>query len=62
MPYITTFEKMAEKKAYAKARKEGERNTTLEIAQKMLMENLPIDTIIRITGLKKKDLQPLLQQ
>jgi hypothetical protein len=62
MPYVTTFEQMAAKKARVEALKEGKKNTTMELAQKMLIENFPMDAIIRITGLKKKDLQPLLQQ
>ncbi len=70
MPYVTSFEKIGEKRGEKRGitigrmeeRKEGKKNYALETAKKMMMDNLPIDTILKYTGLKKKDLQPLLQQ
>ena len=50
MAYVTSFEKIGSKK------------TTLEIATRMLMDNLPIDMIIRITGLKKGQVTRLMKE
>ncbi len=69
MAYVTSFqkigEKIGEKRGRAKGRVEGiakgSKNTAFKTARKMLKENFPIDTIIRLTGLSKDEVQPLLQ-
>lgn len=48
------------KRGLEKGLKDGKRQTTEEIAKKMLEENLPINMVVKITGLSKRKIQQLL--
>ncbi len=49
----------ASKKAEEKGKKAGERKAKLETAEKMLEKEIPIETIIEITGLTKEEIMNL---
>jgi hypothetical protein len=51
MPYITSIEQMAEAK--------GDERRQQSIALKMIQENIPLETIARITDLTIEQLQQL---
>ena len=46
-------------KGIEKGRKEGEQQNKKEIAKKMLVEKIDINTIIKITGLTKEEIEKL---
>ena len=46
-------------KGKAEGKAEGIKEKTIEIAKNMLKENIDLDTIFRVTGLTKKDIQAL---
>ncbi len=54
MSYVTSFEKIGEKR--------GIKKNALENAKKMLVENLPIEMILRITGLAKGQVTRLMKE
>lgn len=45
--------------AEEKGLKEGEKKKAIEIARNMLEENIPFNTIIRMTGLSKEDIDKI---
>ena len=49
----------AKKEGIEKGKAEGTKEKTIEIAKNMLKENIDLDTIFRVTGLTKKDIQTL---
>jgi predicted transposase/invertase (TIGR01784 family) len=55
MPYVTSIERMAEAKGEAK----GDERRQQSIALKMIQENIPLETIARITELTIEQLQQL---
>ncbi len=52
---------MDEKAIYDKGLEDGEKEKAIEIARKMLNENIEIETIARITGLNKKEIEQINQ-
>jgi predicted transposase/invertase (TIGR01784 family) len=65
MSYVTSWERIARKKGIIDGRVEGRvkgiKENKLETAKKMLMDNLPIDTIAKYTDLAKDEIRPLMQ-
>ncbi|MCX6581197.1 MAG: hypothetical protein NT166_13555 [Candidatus Aminicenantes bacterium] len=64
MPYVTSWERIARKKALAEGRVKERVNvkkTKLETAKKMVKDNFPIDAIAKYTGLAKDEIRPLMQ-
>ena len=60
--YVTNMEGAKEegiKQGKKEGRKEGEKNAKIEMAKKMLAEKIPIETIIKITNLKKEEIEKL---
>jgi predicted transposase/invertase (TIGR01784 family) len=55
MKYVTTIERMAEERGGEKARTEERRS----LALKMLQENIPLETIARITEFTIAQIQQL---
>ncbi|HLP61903.1 MAG TPA: hypothetical protein VK186_23880 [Candidatus Deferrimicrobium sp.] len=64
MPYVTSWERLARKKALAegrvKGRVKGIKENKLETAKKMLMDKFPIDAVAKYTGLAKDEIKPLM--
>ena len=58
MSYVTSFEKIGEKRGIVK----GSKMNALENARKMLMDNLPIEAIIKYTGLAKGQITRLMKE
>ena len=54
---INPVERYCYNKGREEGIKEGEQNTKLEIAKKLLAEGHTIDYVSKISGLSKKDLQ-----
>ena len=67
MPYVTSWERMAkeEGKKIGNERgvrigeEKGDRNARLEVAKQMMLENFPMDTIVKLTGLPLTELTDL---
>ena len=66
MPYVTSIASgtLCQRQAYANANErmgieQGEDRATQKIAINMLQENIPLETIARITGLTIEQLQQL---
>jgi hypothetical protein len=57
MPYVTSWERIARKKALA----EGIKKTKLATAKKMVKDKFPIDAVAKYTGLAEKEIKPLMQ-
>lgn len=57
--YIEDAENRGIKKGIEKGRKEGEKKAKLEYVKRMLDEKIPIETIIKITGLTKEEIEKL---
>jgi len=55
MPHVTTWERTAEKRG----EKIGERKGKLETARRMLSDDVPIDRIIKYTGLTEEEIKGL---
>ena len=55
MPHVTTWERTAEKRG----EKIGERKGKLETARRMLNDDMPIDRIIKYTGLTEEEIKGL---
>jgi predicted transposase/invertase (TIGR01784 family) len=55
MKYVTAIERMAEARGEERARAQERR----EIALNMLKDNLPLEQILRLTGLTSEQLQQL---
>lgn len=63
--YVTNMEGAKEdgiQQGRKEGRKEGEKNAKIEMAKKMLAEKIPIETIIKITNLKKEEIEKLEKQ
>ena len=56
--YVTNMEG-AKEEGIKQGKKEGEKNEKIEMAKKMLAEKIPIETIIKITNLKKEEIENL---
>jgi len=56
MPYVTSWERLARKKALV----EGIKKNKLATAKKMLKDNFPIDAVAKYTGLAKNEIKPLM--
>lgn len=56
MTYVTSWERIAEKRG----RKEGKKEGIIETAMRMLNDNVPIESIARYTGLDEKSIRNLL--
>ena len=52
-------EELGEKRGEKIGEKRGEKRGRIQIAQKMLEEKINIDTIIRLTGLKRREVEML---
>ena len=52
MPYVTSWEKIGEKK--------GEKKGKLETAKRMLLDNFSIEKVIKYTGLTEKEVKALM--
>ena len=52
-------EELGEKRGEKRGEKIGEKRGRVQIAQKMLEEKINIDTIIRLTGLKRREVEML---
>jgi len=61
MSYVTSWERIARKKGIIDGRVKGIKENKLETAKKMLIDNLPIDTIAKYTGQAKDEIRPLMQ-
>jgi predicted transposase/invertase (TIGR01784 family) len=61
MPYVTSWERIARKKALIEGRVNGIKKNKLETAKKMLMDKFPIDAVAKYTGLAEKEIKPLMQ-
>lgn len=60
---VTLFDNETILKGYTKAAfKEGERKNAVETAEKMLREALPIDLIVRISGLSAAEIDTIKAQ
>jgi predicted transposase YdaD len=59
MPYVTSIEQMAEAKGEARGEAKGDERRRQLIALKMIQENIPLETIARITELTIEQLQQL---
>jgi hypothetical protein len=59
MPYVTSIEQMAEAKGEARGEAKGDERRRQSIALKMIQENIPLETIARITELTIEQLQQL---
>ena len=57
--YVTSIERMAEERGIEEGREEGREEERRSLALKMLHENIPLEAIIRITGLSIAQLQQL---
>lgn len=55
MPHVTTWERTAEKRGA----KKGERKEKLETARRMLNDDMPIERIIKYTGLTEEEIKGL---
>ena len=56
---LTEMEKRAEERGVQQGEKEGEKKKSIEIAKKMMQNNMPIDIIKEWTGLSDKDIELL---
>ncbi|MCP4220281.1 MAG: hypothetical protein GY765_36960 [bacterium] len=71
MPYVTSWERIAKKEGKLEGKlegkkegkkegqKEGQKEGKLETARRMLLDNVPMKTVIKYTGLTEDDLRPL---
>ena len=50
------LERMDQEQRMYEARRDGKKEAKLEVAKKMLKEGINIETIIKITGLKKEEI------
>lgn len=57
MNFVTSWERLAERKGKRKGRQEGK----IEIAQRMLKDNLPLESIAKYTGLSERDIKNLVK-
>ncbi len=55
MPHVTTWERTAEKRGEIR----GEIKGKLETARRMLSDDMPIDRIIKYTGLTEEEMKGL---
>ncbi len=62
MAYVTSFQKIGEKIGEKKGIAKGSQKTALENARKMLMDNLPIEAIIKYSGLAKGQVTRLMKE
>ena len=56
MPYVTSWERIAEKEG----EKRGEEKGLLKTAKRMLEDNVSIENIAKYTGLTEKEIRSLL--
>jgi len=56
MPYVTSWERLGEKKG----KKEGKKEEKLETAKRMLLDNISIEQVVKYTGLTEKDVKALI--
>lgn len=55
MQYIPSWER----KAYNEGIEEGKIETKIETAKKMLLDGMPVDLILKYTGLSKEEIEKL---
>jgi predicted transposase/invertase (TIGR01784 family) len=60
MPHLATWERTAEKRGEIRGEKRGEIKGKLETARRMLNEDIPIDRIIKYTGLTEEEIKGLI--
>lgn len=60
MPYVSSFEIIAEKKALEKGVEKGVNKEKLETARRMIQENFSIKDIVKATNLTEKEIQKLM--
>jgi len=60
MPHVTSWERIAKKEGKIKGIEEGMEKKAKETARKMLEDGLPIETIIKYTGLSEKEIKELM--
>ena len=48
--------------AIARGEKKGEKEKTIEIARNLLKENIPIEIIVKTTGLTKEELEKIMKE
>jgi len=56
MPYITSWERLGEKKG----KKEGKKEEKIETAKRMLFNNFSVEQVVTITGLTEKEVKALM--
>ena len=56
MPYVTSWERLGEKKG----KKEGKKEEKLETAKRMLLDNISIEKVVKYTGLTEKEVKALI--
>ena len=60
MPYVTSWEKIGEKKGEKIGEKKGVKKEKFETAKRMLNEDFPIETIIKCTELTEEEIKSLM--
>jgi hypothetical protein len=61
MNLVTSWERLAERKGKRKGKQEGKQEGKIEIAQRMLKDNLPLESIAKYTGLSESDIKNLMK-
>ena len=56
MNFVTSWERLAERKG----KRKGKQERKIEIAQRMLKDNLPLESIAKYTGLSESDIKELM--
>ncbi len=59
MPHLATWERTAEKRGEKRGEKIGERKEKFETARRMLSDDMPIERIIKYTGLTEEEIKGL---